>query len=303
MDILTLAMEQRLREGFTGQEMYVIPRPTLAELRNHPLIRALYPTDIGWFPRARYHYRQRPQGAPEDHIILCISGHGYVEVEGQTHHLTRGHLLIIPRNTGHRYWAAEDRPWSTYWMHFRGQESDYYLDRMPEAGAPVSVDSASQREAARLFRDCLQTLEQGYTLSNMIYAAQSARHILSLLLFRNNAFPVPQQVEHRQQKIQSALDFMRDNVDKPLRLKAMAEQARLSVSHFSELFRTHTGHSPMAHYTQLKIRHACRLLDTTDKPVKTVAFETGYSDPYYFSRVFKKVMGQSPDKYRAIKKG
>jgi YesN/AraC family two-component response regulator len=31
--------------------------------------------------------------------------------------------------------------------------------------------------------------------------------------------------------------------------------------------------------------------------------ETGYSDPYYFSRVFKKIMGISPDKYRAIKKG
>jgi YesN/AraC family two-component response regulator len=31
--------------------------------------------------------------------------------------------------------------------------------------------------------------------------------------------------------------------------------------------------------------------------------ETGYSDPYYFSRVFKKVMGISPDKYRVIKKG
>lgn len=295
--------QQRLREGFSGQEMYVIPRPILAELRHHPLVRSLYPTDIGWFPQARYHYRQRPNGAPEDHIMLCISGHGYVAVENREYHLGRGQMLIIPRNTEHRYRAADDRPWSIYWMHFRGQESDYYLDRMPEAGAPVPVDTSSQREAARLFRDCLHTLEDGYTLANLIYAAQSARHILSLLLFRNNAFPVPQEVEQRQQKIQQALDFMRDNVDKPLRLEDLAAHARLSVSHFSELFRAHTGQSPMAHNTQLKIRQACRLLDTTEKPVKAVAFETGYSDPYYFSRVFKRVMGESPEKYRAIKKG
>ena len=235
--------------------------------------------------------------------MLCISGHGYVVIEGQEHHLSRGHLLIIPRNTEHRYWAAEDRPWSTYWMHFRGQESDYYLDRIPEAGMPVPVDTPSQREAARLFRDCLHTLEQGYSLSNVIYAAQSARHILSLLLFRNPAFPVHPDVEGRQQKIQLVLDFMRERVQETPRLEEFAQQASLSVSHFSELFRAHTGQSPMAHFTQLKIRHACRLLDTTDLPVKAVAFETGYSDPYYFSRAFKKSMGHSPEHYRAIKKG
>lgn len=79
--------------------------------------------------------------------------------------------------------------------------------------------------------------------------------------------------------------------------------AGLSVSHFSDLFRDQTGQSPMSYFTQLKIRQACRFLDLTDKPVKVVAIETGYGDPYYFSRVFKKIMGLSPEKYRAIKKG
>ena len=77
----------------------------------------------------------------------------------------------------------------------------------------------------------------------------------------------------------------------------------LSVSHFSELFREQVHQSPLSYFTQLKIRAACRLLDLSGKPVKAVALETGYSDPYYFSRVFKKVMGISPENYRAIKKG
>lgn len=45
------------------------------------------------------------------------------------------------------------------------------------------------------------------------------------------------------------------------------------------------------------------LLDLSNKPIKSVAIETGYRDPYYFSRVFKKSMGISPEKYRDIKKG
>jgi AraC family transcriptional regulator of arabinose operon len=303
MDILTVMRTPRLREGFAGQDMYVIPRPILAEASRHPLIEALYPTDIGWFPEARFHFRSRPNGAAQDHLMMCVGGHGHVIVDGKENHLQSGELLIIPRHSGHKYWAADHAPWSIYWMHFLGKESDFYLERVPGPGRPVPVDPETLIEAIRLFRDCLNTLESGYALSTLIYAAQSARHILSLLLFRNPSFPVEQRVEQRQLQLGGTLEFMRERISYAVQLKEFANHAGLSISHFSDLFREQTGQSPMAHFTQLKIRQACRLLDSTHKPVKVVALETGYSDPYYFSRVFKKIMGLSPEKYRAIKKG
>jgi AraC family transcriptional regulator of arabinose operon len=303
MDILTVMTSPKLREGFAGQDMYVIPRPILAEASRHPLVAALYPTDIGWFPKARYHFRSRPGGAAQDHVMLCIGGHGHVIVDEKENHLQAGELLIIPRHSSHTYWAADDAPWSIYWMHFLGRESDYYLERIPEPGHPVPVDNATRNEAIRLFRDCLDTLESGYSLPTLIYAAQSARHILSLLLFRNPSLPVEPRAGQRQQQLGGTLEFMRERISEAVRLEEFANHAGLSVSHFSDLFREQTGQSPMAHFTQLKIRQACRLLDLTQKPVKVVAIETGYTDPYYFSRVFKKIMGISPDHYRAIKKG
>lgn len=303
MDNLTVMTHPKLREGFAGQDMYVIPRPILERINRHPLVRALYPTDIGWFPRALYHFRERDQGANEDHLMLCIKGHGYVVVDGVENHLQPGHILIIPRHTRHKYWAADDSPWSIYWMHFRGAESSYYVRRTPGPGQPAPVDSETQQEAVRLFRDCLVTIEGGFTLSNIIYAAQSARHILSLLLFRNPALPAEQRAEQVQMRLAGTLEYMSEQIPHSPRLEDFADHAGLSVSHFSDLFREQTGHSPMAHFTQLKIRHACRLLDLTDKSVKAIAYENGYRDPYYFSRVFKKIMGLSPKKYRAIKKG
>ena len=96
---------------------------------------------------------------------------------------------------------------------------------------------------------------------------------------------------------------MQNHLDEPLRLEDFAREAGLSVSHFSELFRAQTGQSPMAYFIHLRMRLACRLLDLSRKPIKVVAIETGYNDPYYFSRVFKKSMGISPEKYREIKKG
>jgi AraC-like DNA-binding protein len=298
-----MADSVKLREGFAGQDMFVIPRPILSRARQHPLVRSVYPTDIGWFPAASHHFRQRPEGAGQDHLMLCVAGHGYVEINGQRTRLSKDHFLIIPRDTQHTYWASDDDPWSTYWVHFRGENADYYIDRIPRPGQPIPVEAATRDEAVHLFRHCLDALHDGYGLPTLIYAAQSTQHILSLLLYRNKSLPSDQRSGPRRSKIEAAIEFMQEHLIENLRLQDFASVAGMSVSHFSERFRRQTGQSPMAYFIHLRMRLACRLLDLSGKSVKTVALQIGYRDPYYFSRIFKKTMGISPDKYRDIKKG
>ncbi len=235
--------------------------------------------------------------------MMCVGGRGCVVIEGQKANLQTGELLLIPRNASHTYWADDADPWSIYWVHFFGDDADYYVDRILRRGQPVGIDPATQDEAVRLFRYCLDALHDGYALANLIYAAQSTQHILSLLLYRNPALPIEQGTAKQRSNVEQVIEFMTRNLDRPLRLEDFAREAGLSVSHFSDRFRAQTGQSPMAHFTHLKMRLACRLLDLSGKPVKSVAIETGYKDPYYFSRIFKKSMGISPEKYRAIKKG
>ena len=297
------AASVRLREGFAGQDMFVIPRPILAGARRHPLVRSVYPTDIGWFPAATHHYRDRPSGAGQDHLMMCVDGEGYAVIDGRETHLKAGEILIIPRETPHTYWAAEDAPWSIYWVHFLGEDAGYYVERMPRRGQTAPLAPDAQAEAVRLFRYCLDALYEGYGQNTLIYAAQSVQHILSLLLYRNHALPDEHWKKDWRSSLESIVEFMHENVSEPLRLEDFADEAGLSVSHFSERFRSQTGQSPMAYFIELRMRFACRLLDLSDKPIKAVAIETGYRDPYYFSRVFKKAMGLSPERYREIKKG
>jgi AraC-like DNA-binding protein len=76
----------------------------------------------------------------------------------------------------------------------------------------------------------------------------------------------------------------------------------LSTSHFSNLFRKATGMAPLDYFIHLKLQKACLLLYSSDIKVKKIAKEIGYTDPYYFSRLFKKYMKASPDQYRALQK-
>ena len=81
-------------------------------------------------------------------------------------------------------------------------------------------------------------------------------------------------------------------------LQEFADFAKLSVSHFSAVFREKTGYSPIEYFNHLKIQKACQYLLLTNMTVKEMAISLGVDDQYYFSRMFSKLMGYSPVEYR-----
>lgn len=131
----------------------------------------------------------------------------------------------------------------------------------------------------------------------MIFCALTVQHLLAWLFFANPA--VQSQTSSLPQVIERTLAYLHDRVNQRLSLAQMAQQAALSVSHFSYLFRLHMGVAPVDYFIHLKMQYACYLLETTCMTIRDVALSLSYEDPYYFSRLFRKVMGVSPQQYRA----
>ena len=103
--------------------------------------------------------------------------------------------------------------------------------------------------------------------------------------------------------VEDAIFFMKEHLKRRLTLEKLAKEAELSASHFSLVFRKKTGRAPMDYLIHLRIQKACQLLDATGLRIKEVALHVGYDDPYYFSRIFKKVMSLSPVEYKKKPKG
>ncbi len=294
----------RIREGFAGQKQWVLPRSTLARWAAYPILRTLIPTDVGMYPRAQYHYRERPAGAEENILIYCAEGEGWCEVGGKRLALHPHEALLIPRGEPHTYGAAEQNAWSIHWAHFIGTEAEYFLYQLPPGEHTLAVDESCAARVEALFNACYNSFEAGFALHRLIYCAQILHHLLGCLLFDNRAFSAERERESAHARsIEPMLAFLQQNVERQVTLAEMAEQAKLSASQFSFLFKQQTGYSPVDYFIHLKMQHAVALLTSTEKSVHEIAYELGYQDPYYFSRLFKKVMGASPRRYRETPPG
>lgn len=83
-----------------------------------------------------------------------------------------------------------------------------------------------------------------------------------------------------------------------IRLKELAEIARLSTSHFARAFKVSIGESVHAHIVRRRIERAQEMMLTTNESLCQIALACGLSDQAHFSRLFRRVVGISPNAWR-----
>jgi two-component system response regulator YesN len=102
--------------------------------------------------------------------------------------------------------------------------------------------------------------------------------------------------------INAAKSYIRQNIRKQLKLKEVADYMGFSVSYFSTLFSKEEEITFKEYVINSRIERAKVLLENTNLPMKTIAYETGFQDPDYFSKVFNQRAGMSPSCYRIQEK-
>ncbi len=95
-----------------------------------------------------------------------------------------------------------------------------------------------------------------------------------------------------------AKEYIKNNFSKSITLEDVAREISVSPQYLSKLFKEETGENFIDYLTGTRIRIAKTLLEGDEMSVKEICFSIGYSDPNYFSRTFKKIVGATPTEYK-----
>ncbi len=287
----------RKREGFEGQRLIVIPKKIVSEfLIKDPVTRQIYITDIGFYPKAMFHYAERLHGISQHIIIYCIEGYGWIEINKKRVRISPSQFIAIPAHTPHRYGADEQNPWSIYWAHFKGENAAFIAELIVKNSDNYRPQLTFSEDRIGLFDDIYYNLENGYGDDTLRYVNMIFYHFLSSMIYEDKFNRIKKTV--KTDMVDTVIKLMQDKIQQTISLKQMADFSSLSVTHFSSLFKKKTGHSPIEYFNHLKIQKACQYLAFTTMTVKELAYCVGIDDQYYFSRMFTRLMGISPSAYR-----
>ncbi len=98
--------------------------------------------------------------------------------------------------------------------------------------------------------------------------------------------------------IKRARMYIEENYHKDISLEDVSRSVDISSYYFSKLFKEETGENFIEYLTNIRIEKAKKLLQNRELSIKNICVDTGYSDPNYFSRIFKKQVGVTPTEYR-----
>jgi AraC-like DNA-binding protein len=283
-------------EGFPGQISFVIPERILYLVRQNALISDLHLTDIGYYPQARYHFRERNSGSEQFILLYCTAGKGEIHLNETSHTVSADQFFIIPPGIPHAYHSDEQNPWSIYWIHFSGPKASSFAKFACQSISIERGKSSRISDRLDLFSEIFRNLDRGFSIETLEYINLCLSHLLASFSSISQ-FRLIKDFGEKDPVAQS-INFMLENLTRRLKLGEIAQETGLSASHYSRLFQNRTGHSPIDYFIQLKIQRACRLLDNSGWMIADVSREMGFDDQFYFSRVFRKVMGMSPGEYR-----
>jgi len=284
------------REGFAGQKLRVVPRTIVRTALAAPITSQILVTDCGFFPHADSHGRVRPGGAGQTIVIVCSQGRGWAEIEGTRHEIGPRQALIIPTRAAHAYGAHPSDPWTIWWLHLAGEQMPQLTDACGVTVQRPVMEVPRFALSLALIGEAIDHLAHDDTPQSLLAASGAAWHLMTALAGGRPDTP-------RNDLVHRMKEALSENLALPLSITDLAGRVNLSPSHLTAVFKASTGYSPMAYRSLMRMQRARMLLDTSDKPITTIAHDVGYDDPAYFSRRFTQLHEQSPRDYRRTIKG
>lgn len=277
---------------------------------------------VGYFDQPATYGINRPRGADSWLFTWTTGGHGRLRHGSAETRAGTGDLVVLAPGVPHGYEVEPGaRHWRFWWVHCQARPSWRSWLRPYDAGEGMYVvtptpDTVRGRVAAafrRMLADARWTGSEAPPLpesgdapgdESVAVAHGTAARELALcsleevvLLTAGTARSQPPRpgIDARVRRTEALIAA---DPAAPHTVRSLAGHVALSPSRFAHLFTRQTGRSPMRALREARLRHAARLLESTDLSVERVAAASGFASPFHFNRVFRERYGRPPGAYR-----
>jgi AraC-like DNA-binding protein len=269
----------------------------------------IYATSVGFSrvpPQTEYPPARHPVGhhftwargrvLSSTSFVYITRGRGVLEsAAGGRQDVREGDLFVLFPEVWHRYRPNRETGWDEHWVEFSGPCVPRFIDRKEFQPTKPVLSLGLDDRLLELFQEAISCVRDERYGAEYILAARVVQLIAQVFTaVGRRRF----EAEDVQPLVTAAkcvlLDHLADDVD----LKCLAGQLGASYSWFRRTFKEYTGFSPRQFQLHHRLHRAAHMLAAETTPIGEIASRVGFSSNHYFSELFKRRMGVSPQVYR-----
>jgi AraC-like DNA-binding protein len=221
-----------------------------------------------------------------------LRGRGVLERGGVRHVLTPGQAFLVEIPDDHHYYLpAGWEPWEFFYIFFNGADFLPHINWITTHHGSV-LTMATDHPALTALADLSTAIRHGDVATPEVLAVWLYRFLMLVrggLQASDTATPAP---------LARALQYLETHFADDLSIARLAEIAGLSRAHFVRTFCREIGMPPHAYLTRMRLQRALYLLHSTLLPLEEIARQCGFAAGNYFGKVFRRVLGITPQAYR-----
>lgn len=244
-----------------------------------------------------------PYRFPASGFMVAVRGSAKLSLDGHLHQAERVYLLHGAKGMELVIEALEE--FEMYLLFYRAKlafsgwrEMRQLLEHRSPFEQQYGFEPDEPRSLLLLMSSMEQTLKSSGSLGSVEIKGMFYQFVHEVL--RNQL--VMESISEPLDLVALVKRYLHNHFQEGISLELLANKYNYSPRYLSTKFKQQTGASPIEYLIQIRITESKKLLLETEAPLRVIAAQVGYTDEYYFSRLFKKQTGLSPGRYQAIER-
>lgn len=242
-------------------------------------------------------FTERPKGRNDWQLLYIESGEVSLVINDKTQIVKKDSIILFPPQQPQFYYYHKSHKPVIYWVHFSGRDVEKILNHYKITSTKNVFYIGGCFNLPTLFKQILNELQ----LRNEKYEEMAVYKLREIFLHINRALN-NSSIKNNDTStiINSAKLYFNENYNQDINIQNYASSLNMSACWFIQKFKELTGVTPTQYILNIRLTTAKNLLKYSKYNISETALAVGYSNSFYFSRLFTKHIGISPSAYKKL---